>query len=1000
MSKLHRAASTRRFRHLSFVLALGCAGSQAPSSTPATSSSSASRATPGAASLPTPAAHANAVSSPALPFDQRVTRGTLSNGLTYLLQRQKSKDQRAYLTLVVKAGSLNEDDDQRGFAHLTEHMGFRGTTHFEKRALLDFFEKSGIQFGPDINAFTSYDATRYELSVPTDQPELLLRGLDALSDWADGMTFDPAELEKERSVVLAELTRALGVGRRMREQATAVLLAGSRYVDREVLGDRAVLEKGPRQRLVDFYRRWYHPERMAVVVAGDIDPAAVQSAIEQRFGALARGKEPLPGPEYPVAIGTNPSAAVLTDSELSASVVSLTLKTPPLIARTEADLREQSLSRLTAGMLGRRLNEAVQSPSAPFTEAGCEYVPYRGNQQIAVMRVWVQSKRGRLPDSLDALLTEVERVKRHGFTSTELERMLSGVYSAVEHRVAAQHTLEARAVADNLAESFVTGQVLTAPEFDLDFYQRVVSKVGLAELNRAATSALSVGEPVVIAAGVSRDALPEQPALLGALSVAARKPVEPYADKLAQGELMAELPHPGSIVKEQHIDEIDTTVWTLSNGAVVVLKPTDFKDDEILEQAISFGGNVRAPDSAYASVRFANEIVAAGGLADFDRVSLGKLLTGKQVGAYPWIGEQDEGIRGRAAPEDAETLFQLIHLYATAPRRDEATFEAFRANLRENLRNRDLVPGLVFSDATAKKVWGNSPRRLPPTLKNVDQIDLDTAVKFYGERFRDMSDFSFVFVGKIDVGKFKPLVERYLASLPGGGRKEKPRDIGLHRRKGITRVSVQAGKEDRASFALTFHGESPWSENAHTDLYELGEYLQLRLREVLREEMGGTYAPQVSSRFERVPFAAYSLGISFECKTKDLEQLERATRRVIAETKKSGVPDSYLEKLRSARTRGLEQSYRSNGFWLERLVDKYKLHEDPRQILILKQLTQRVTSDNLRAAARKFLPDDQYIEAKLTPAPEAPVTAAPSKPTAPSPAPQRPPPVAQPAAAR
>jgi zinc protease len=271
-------------------------------------------------------------------------------------------------------------------------------------------------------------------------------------------------------------------------------------------------------------------------------------------------------------------------------------------------------------------------------------------------------------------------------------------------------------------------------------------------------------------------------------------------------------------------------------------------------------------------------------------------------------------------------------------------------------------------------------------LKSVDEVDLDSVMNFYVDRFKDMSDFTFVFVGKIDLPAFKPLVERYLASLPGGGRKEKPKDIGLHRRKGVTEVAAQAGKEDKAIFSLTFHGESPWSENAHTDLYTLGEYLSMRLREVLREEMGGVYSPQVSSDFDRVPFDSYTLQIAFECKPKDVDTLEKATRGVIADVKKGGVAASYVEKLRSERTRALEQSYRSNGFWLERLVDKYKLHEDPRQILILPELTQRLTSDNLRAAARHFLRDDQYVEARLTPAPGAPPASPGPLPTGPAPA--------------
>jgi zinc protease len=608
-------------------------------------------------------------------------------------------------------------------------------------------------------------------------------------------------------------------------------------------------------------------------------------------------------------------------------------------------------------------------------------VANRANQ-ISMLGVSAQAKQGQLPASLDALLLEVERVKRHGFTSTELERVVRDAARSMEHRVASQDTAEAGAIANVLASAFVGGEVVTSPEFDQEFFQRVLAKLSLEEVNRAAASLLGIGEQVVIVGGASRDAMPEQSALLAALAAAPERPVDAYADKLAQGQLMPELPKPGSVVKEEQIAEIGTTVWTLSNGARVVLKPTDFKDDEIVEQSVASGGTARVLPKLYSSVRFANDVTMMGGVAQFDRVSLGKLLSGKQVSVSPWISEQEQGIGARSTPQDLETMFQLMYLLVTAPRRDQATFETFRASLRENLRNRDLIPSNIFADAVAKKVWGGSPRRSAPTLKTVDEIDLDTALKFYADRFRDVSAFTFVFVGELDLPKFKPLVERYLASLPGGGRKEQARDIGLHRRKGITKVAVQAGKEEQAAFSLTFHGESPWSENAHTDLYTLGEYLNMRLREVLREEMGGAYAPRVGSDFNRVPFDSYTLNISFDCKPKDMDQLEQATRKVIAETKKSPVAESYLEKLRSERTRGLEQDYRSNGFWIQRLVDKYRMGEDPRQILILHELTKRLTSDNLRAAARKFLRDDQYIEARLTPAqaemPTSPAAAAPA----------------------
>ena len=288
------------------------------------------------------------------------------------------------------------------------------------------------------------------------------------------------------------------------------------------------------------------------------------------------------------------------------------------------------------------------------------------------------------------------------------------------------------------------------------------------------------------------------------------------------------------------------------------------------------------------------------------------------------------------------------------------------------------------ADAIAKKMWGDELRRSTPKLAAVEEIQLDTALGFYAERFADMSDFTFVFVGKIDEAAFRPLVERYLASLPGRGRKETFKDLGLHRRKGITQVSVRAGKEDKESVALMFHGDSPWSEHAHTDLVSLQMYLGIRVREVLRERLGGVYTPRVDSNFERLPFNSYALTISFDCKPSDADKLKQAARDVIAEVKKSGILASYVEKIKSERTRDLELSYRRNGFWLDRLLDKYRLGEDPRDILILHELTKRVTSDNVRLAAKKFLRDDQYLEAQLLPAVDAPAPSAPAAPATPA----------------
>jgi zinc protease len=927
-----------------------------------------------------------------LPLDPSITSGSLDNGLAYYLEPHRAKDRRARLMLVVKAGSVYEENDQRGLAHFIEHMAFSGTRRFKKQKLIDFFEKSGMKFGSHANAVTSYDRTQYELNVPTDDPQLLATALDVLEDWASALSFDAEELERERPVLLSEWTSQKGAERRVGEQQRQLLLAGSTFAEREVIGDKAVLEGAPRERLIDFYRRWYRPDRMAVIVVGDIDPSLLQSAIREHFAHLPRdpsaGAAQPPEPSFDIPVKPGASAAVIADPETPALTVDVVFKEHARPVRTQTDFRAQLVSVMVSLMLSRRLDELSENPLAPFTEAASDLAPSVLGR-LDLLQVSARAKERQLEKSLAVLLDEVERVRQHGFLKPELRRTMEQYARFLDHAVAAQDTVDSSAISSGIANHFITGNVVTAADFQKKLGLQLMHEISLSEVNAAALAWFSKSEELLLASGATRDALPEKASLLAVREAAQQHQLEPYQDKVAPATLMAQLPQPGSIVKEEQIPELDVTVWTLSNGARVVLKPTDFKQDQILEQSISRGGNASVSAADFPSARIAHEVVSASGLGSMDRQLLGKVLTGKVVGAYPWIDEQSEGIHASAAPRDAETMFQLIYLLGTAPRRDEAAFEAYRATLRERLRNRDLSPPQMFSDAILRKLWGDQPRRNAPTLASVDQMKLDTALDFYRQRFADFSDFTFVFVGKIDLASFRALAERYLASLPGGGRKETFRDLGLHRRKGISTVRVQQGKEDKASVSLIYHGESKWSENAQTDLVSLESYLTIRLREVLREQMGGVYTPYVVSSFERVPFDAYTLQISFECKPADVAKLVQATRSSVAELAKSGVADGYLEKLRSERTRDLEELYRSNDFWLDRLVDKYKLGEDPRSILILPELTKRVTSENLRLAARQFLRGDQYVDAVLTPAalPAAPAAAV-LAPGAPAPEPK------------
>lgn len=957
---------------LLFSLALGCAASSAGSS---------ALASPGAMPRGEKPA-APALVSPALPLDPSVTSGRMANGFSYYLKRQKPKDQRVQLLLVVGAGSLHEENDQRGVAHFVEHMVFNGTRRFSKQAMMDFFEKSGITFGSDLNASTGFDRTQYQLSVPTDDPKLLATALDILQDMASSVTFAPEAVQSERSILLSEWLTRQGMSKRVGDQTRNLLLAGSRYLERDPSGDKATLEQMDRERLIAFYQRWYRPERMAVVAVGDIEPELLEQSLRERLSALPAGS-PQSAPNADIPVPKEPVVAVITDPELPASSVSVLFKSPGHPLRSEDDFRARLLPGLAMQMLDHRLAEIAQRPDAPFTGASSS-VTSGMLGKLDLLSVGARAKEGQIPNSLDVLLAELQRIERHGFTSSELERVRSEYASSFEHAVQARETASIVSLAYALSNLFVTGDAVTAPEFDRDLGLRLLAALRAEDVTRAAAERLRGSQELLLASGASRDAMPEKSSLLAAIERTKAAPLEAYQDKAVGKELLAEPPAPGRIVSEKRIAEVGVTEWGLSNGARVVLKPTDFASDEVVEQSTSFGGNARVNDRDYLSALLASQIVRSGGVGQFDLQALNRALAGKAVSVQPWIDELSEGIGGRAAPKDVETLFQLIHLYATAPRRDAPAFEAWRASLREALRNRDVSPGSVFADAIAKKMWGDEPRRSIPKLADVEQIQLDTALKFYAERFADMSDFTFVFVGKIDEAAFRPLVERYLASLPGKGRKETFKDLGLHRHKGVTRVSVRAGKEDKESVALMFHGDSPWSEQAHTDLVSLEMYLGIRVREVLRERLGGVYTPRVDSSFERLPFNSYALTLSFDCKPSDADKLEQAARAVIAEVKKSGIEASYVEKLRSERTRDLEVSYRRNGFWLDRLLGKYRQGEDPRDILILHELTKRVTSDNVRQAAKKFLRDDQYLEARLLPAVDAPAQSPLTVPTTPT----------------
>lgn len=903
--------------------------------------------------------------SPALPADPTVRVGKLDNGLTYYIRKHETPKERAAMWLAVDAGSVLEDEDQQGLAHFVEHMAFNGTKRFEKNTLIDYIEKSGMDFGADLNAYTSFDETVYQLTVPTDSKESVTKGFDILEDWASAITFDPNEVDKERGVVIEEWRLGRGASQRVFDQQWPIFLKGSRYAKRKPIGKKKILETAPVETLKRFYKDWYRPDLMAVVVVGDLDPDQVEKEIKARFGKLKNPENARPRENIAVPILNKTRAAVVTDKEASSTNVSVAIKREAKPVLTEADFRDELTEDLFHGMLRARLDEIRRHPSSPFMFA-FSFSNTMG-RAADIFQLFSSAKAGKAEDALRTLLTEVERVRKHGFVQTEFERQKADVLRNYESSAAEDPKIKGRSHAFRIVRSFLGKEALPGSTQKLELAKTMIPGITLDEVNALASGWMASTDRVVMASGPARDEMPGKKALLAVVADVEKAKIDPYVDEGSTGTLMAATPTPGKIVSKKQHEAIGVSEWTLSNGVRVIVKPTDFKNDQVMVRAFSPGGTSLVGAKKFASARFADNVAGSSGVGDHDAVALRKLLQGKDVNVRATISELEEGIRGQGSPKDLETMMQLIHLRFTAPRRDPEAFEAFKASQREFVKNRDLNPQRVFFERLQAETSSNHKRRRPVTVEDIDKVVLEDAMSVYEDRFADASDFTFVFVGNIDKAELRKMSKTYLASLPTKKRKENWKDVGARKPRGIKAFRVEKGQDPKSFVMMTFHGPSKWSPDAEDDLDMLADVMDIRLREVLREEMGGVYGAFSFGRIDRRPRAEYAYTIGFGCAPENVTSLKRAVFSIINNIKKDGISDEYIEKVKALRTRKLETNLKENRFWAGELSEHYRYGTDPSKIGDAKKATARVSSDNVKKAAKRYFNTKRYLDGVLVP---------------------------------
>jgi zinc protease len=902
-----------------------------------------------------------------IPTDPSVRTGELANGLRYYIRANTEPARRVELRLVVNVGSIVEDEGQEGLAHFVEHMAFNGTKNFPRQALVAFMESIGMRFGPSVNAYTSFDETVYMLQVPTDNAETISTSFQILEDWAHNLTLEGDEIDKERGVIIEEWRLRRGAGARMQDKQFPVLLKGSQYAERLPIGTFENLETFPHERLRRFYADWYRPDLMAVVAVGDVDVPAIEALIRRHFGAIPAAASPRARPMFEVPDQPGTAFAIATDPEAPNSTVSIYRKDAVRDPTTFGAYRQSLVEQLFSGMLSARYAELAQKPESPFIAAGTGRGLFVRTKEASMLNGL--AKEGQIGETLSTLLVEAERVSQHGFTPTELDRQKTGMLRAYERQATERRNQPSAALAAEYIRNFLQREPIPGIELEYELAGRFLPEITLDEVNELARNWVPDGNRVILVnapekAGVE---VPGEEALAKVIDAAASATVEAYVDTTGTEPLLDPLPEPGRIVETTPADAHGISEWRLSNGVRVVLMPTTFKDDEIVFNAFSPGGSSLVSDEDHVAADSAAAVLAMGGIGQLNALDLRKKLTGKVANVGASIGDLEEGLSGSASTKDVETLFQRIFLQFTQPRADPQAFAVFQNQMRTMLANQEASPAFAFNRALQSALTQDHIRSRPITLDVLDELSLDKSLRIYQDRFADASDFTFIFVGSFDLDTMQPLVERYLGSLPSLDRQETWKDVGMTRPTETVERRVEKGVEPQSRASVVFVGPFEYTAENRNAIRAMASILQTRLRETLREDLGGTYSVGAGAAYSRWPKPEFQVSINFGSAPERNDALVTRTFEEIEKLRASGPTEQELNDAVEAMVRSYETSMEQNAYLAAQLRFRYRENEPVDGLFRVVEGYRALTREQIHDAAKQYLTTDRYVKVQLFP---------------------------------
>ena len=861
------------------------------------------------------------------PLDSAVRYGVLPNGLTYYILHNEEPKNRAEFHIAQKVGSILEEENQRGLAHFLEHMAFNGTEHFPGKSMLEYLQDNGMRFGSDINAYTGFDETVYRVSnVPTQRESLLDSTLLVLYDWACGISLDAEEIDKERGVIREEWRSRGNATQRMYDAVLPIIFHDSRYADRMPIGTMEVVMNFKPEELRDYYHRWYRPDQQGLIIVGDFDADRVEQKVIEMFGKI---KMPENAPErvyFQVPDHKGIDYASYADPEASMTLVYLFFQheaTPFSQKNTRGYLKKELTGMLSSVMLASRFAELAQKPDAPFNYAvGQDGQFFITPTKDAYMLI-ASAKDGMTMETFKTILTEAQRLNLHGFTAGELERAKADVRLQIEHTYAERNKLRSNSLAESLITHFTQGGYWPGIEIETHESLELLPEITLEDVSEFVENAISEDNVSLIISGQEKEGVtyPTKEEIEKAFNEVLSSSVDAYVDNTPDEPLIPNEPVAGSIVEEAYDDELGITVWKLSNGATVYLKPTDFKNNEINMNAVSIGGEWAYGGETSPELKLLNDVIDNSTVGSFTRTDLGKRLAGKGVNVDFNLYSATEAMTGICVKKDIETMFQLNYLMFTEVNKDEQAVDALCSRLSSQLALRDKNPSYIFRDSVMATLYSHNPLYEYVTEEDLREFNYDKCLALYRERMANAGDFTFSFVGNFDVDSLRPLVEKYVASLPDNGKREKV-SYTVSCVDGILDNRFKLPMLTPKTIVLSnFSGQNEYSVHDALMFNLLSNVMDIVYTATIREEEGGTYGVGVNGDLSQFT-DEWSFTFQFSTNAEQMESLLQRANDELQNVITNGAEEAEFNKVKLAAIKQYENSVRTNGYWLSVLNDK------------------------------------------------------------------------------